>query len=293
MKKSETIVAIKGFDANLRCREFQFAIGETYTHDGKVSACESGFHACEYALDVFGYYPPSDSRYCIVEQSGEIDRHADDSKIASASITVKAEIRIPEIVTRAVDWIIARIDRSLEQSVTAGDRSAATNTGYRSAATNTGDRSAATNTGYQSAATNTGYRSAATNTGYQSAATNTGDRSAATNTGNWSAATNTGYQSAATNTGYQSAATNTGDRSAATNTGNWSAASVEGKYAVAISTGTDSKAMASKSSAIVLVNRDAEGAIRHIRASKVGENGIEAGKWYALDDAGEFVEATP
>jgi hypothetical protein len=275
MKKSETIVAIKGFDANLRCREFQFAIGETYTHDGKVSACESGFHACEYALDVFGYYPPSDSRYCIVEQSGEIDRHADDSKIASASITVKAEIRIPEIVTRAVDWIIARIDRSLEQSVTAGDRSAATNTGYRSAATNTGDRSAATNTGYQSAATNTGYQSAATNTGYRSAATNTGDRSAATNTGNWSAATNTGYQSAATNTG---------DRSAA---------SVEGKYAVAISTGTDSKAMASKSSAIVLVNRDAEGAIRHIRASKVGENGIEAGKWYALDDAGEFVEATP
>ena len=36
--------------------------------------------------------------------------------------------------------------------------------------------------------------------------------------------------------------------------------------------------------------RDADGNIVHIRASKVGENGIKAGVWYTLDANGEFLE---
>ena len=43
--------------------------------------------------------------------------------------------------------------------------------------------------------------------------------------------------------------------------------------------------------AIVLSNRDDEGVIHHIRASKVGENGIKPDTWYSLDDSGNFVEA--
>ena len=48
--------------------------------------------------------------------------------------------------------------------------------------------------------------------------------------------------------------------------------------------------MAEKTGAIVLVNRDEYWNIRHIRASKVGENGVVAGKWYELDASGNFVE---
>ncbi|HHQ9177257.1 TPA: DUF7666 domain-containing protein, partial [Yersinia enterocolitica] len=199
----ETVITFKGFDQNLQCRGYQFEIGKTFTHEGKVEACGSGFHACEAPFDVFGYYSPANSRYAVTESFGTIDREEDgDTKIASASITITAELTIPQFIQRGIDWIWSKVDKSLEQQIMNGYRSAATNTGYRSAATNTGDRSAATNTGNQSAATNTGDRSAATNTGNQSAATNTGDRSAATNTGDRSAATNTGNQSAATNTGY-------------------------------------------------------------------------------------------
>ncbi|HDL6731519.1 TPA: hypothetical protein ACMFR0_004574 [Yersinia enterocolitica] len=279
----ETVITFKGFDQNLQCRGYQFEIGKTFTHEGKVEACGSGFHACESPFDVFGYYSPADSRYAVTESFGTIDREEDgDTKIASASITITAELTLPQFIQRGIDWIWSKVDKSLEQQIMTGDWSAATNTG---------DQSAATNTGYQSAATNTGNRSAATNTGDQSAATNTGNQSAATNTGYQSAATNTGDQSAATNTGYQSAATNTGNRSAATNTGNRSAAEVSGSQSVAASFGESGKAKASENGAIVLCYRNDDGEIIHIRASKVGENGIKPDVWYSLNEDGEFEEA--
>ncbi|EPM8613360.1 DUF7666 domain-containing protein [Salmonella enterica subsp. enterica serovar Meleagridis] len=315
---TKEIVTFKGFNKDLKCRGFQFAIGETFHHDGKVEACGSGFHACECPFDVFSYYPPAESRYAETISFGITDsEEGGDTKIASSSITIKDELTLPQFIQRGIEWIWSKIDKSLEQQIMCGNRSAATNTGYQSAATNTGYQSAATNTGNRSAATNTGYQSAATNTGDQSAATNTGDwsaatntgyQSAATNTGDWSAATNTGYQSAATNTGnrsaatntgYQSAATNTGDRSAATNTGYQSAATntgyqsaaeVSGSQSVAASLGIEGKARASEGGAIVLCYRDEDGELIHIRASKVGENGIMPNTWYQLDKDGEFVE---
>ncbi|EHA9271659.1 hypothetical protein GXP78_002616 [Salmonella enterica] len=306
---TKEIVTFKGFNKDLKCRGFQFAIGETFHHDGKVEACGSGFHACECPFDVFSYYPPAESRYAETISFGITDsEEGGDTKIASSSITIKDELTLPQFIQRGIEWIWSKIDKSLEQQIMCGSWSAATNTGNRSAATNTGYQSAATNTGYQSAATNTGDWSAATNTGYQSAATNTGDWSAATNTGNrsaatntgdwsaatntgsWSAATNTGNRSAATNTGNRSAATNTGYQSAATNTGNRSAAEVSGSQSVAASLGIEGKARASEGGAIVLCYRDEDGELIHIRASKVGENGIMPNTWYQLDKDGEFVE---
>jgi len=240
------IVAFKGFDANFQCRGFQYEVGKTYTHDGAVVRCASGgFHACEFPLDVFSYYPPSDSRYAMVRASGSIDRGDEsDTKFATASLEIVAELRIPDIVSRTEEWILARVDSTKKES-------------------NTGDQSAAINMGY---------------------------RSAATNMGNRSVATNMGYRSAATNMGHQSAAINTGEQSAAINTGNRSAAEVSGTASVAIATGAASKARAGVGGAIVLVNRGAQGNIRHIRAAKVGD-GIKADVWYSLGDDGEFVEA--
>ncbi|KSK01776.1 hypothetical protein APA30_24795 [Pseudomonas aeruginosa] len=274
----EVVTAYKGFKQDLTCRGYQFEIGGTYKHEGEVEACASGFHSCEYPLDVFGYYAPGESRFAIVKASGQLSRHDDDSKIASATLVVEAEISMPTMISRAIDWIMSKIDKSVEQTVVGGT---ASNTGYQSAASNTGNRSAASNTGNRSAASNTGNRSAASNTGYRSAASNTGDYSAASNTGDYSAASNTGNRSAASNTGYQSAASNTGYQSAA---------EVSGKESVAASLGIEGRARASAGSAIVLCHRDDEGRLIHIRASKVGENGVEPDTWYQLNAEGEFVE---
>ncbi|WP_136441754.1 DUF7666 domain-containing protein [Haemophilus influenzae] len=289
-EENKEIIAYKGFKQDWTCRGYQYEVGKTYEHKGNVEACESGFHACEYPLDVLSYYSPAVSKFAVVKMSGETSKDSDDTKIASAKITIETEINLPEMIKKAVEWIKGKVDWDAAKVSNTGYWSAATNTGYRSVATNTGDWSAATNTGDRSVATNTGYRSVATNTGDQSAATNTGDRSVATNTGYWSAVTNTGDRSVATNTGYRSVATNTGDQSAATNTGDQSVAEVSGKQSIAVALGWQSKAKASINGAIVCVYRNHDGELIHIKASKVGENNIKADTWYTLDKIGEFVE---
>ncbi len=167
----------KGFDKDLKCRDYQFEVGKEYEEE-KADICNCGFHACENPLDVFSYYPPADSRYCEVDLDVN-DQKSDDSKRVGKHIKINAEIGLPGLIKAGVEYTKDQVDWEHAKVSNTGDRSAATNTGKRSAATNTGYLSAATNTGDQSAATNTGNRSAATNTGYQSAATVTGKESVA------------------------------------------------------------------------------------------------------------------
>ena len=43
-KKNTSVVAYKGFNKNWQCRYYQFEVGKTFEHEGKVQRCESGFH---------------------------------------------------------------------------------------------------------------------------------------------------------------------------------------------------------------------------------------------------------
>ena len=303
------IVSIKGFGLDWKCRDFQYALGQIYTHTGVVSACNGGFHAIEgYPLEVFDYYAPGNSRYAEVRQTGELSRHEGDSKLASAKITIGVELRVHDLVERAVKWIVAQCkpadtrysegNRSAASST--GDQSAASSTGDQSAASSTGDQSAASSTGYQSAASSTGYRSAASSTGYQSAASSTGNRSAASSTGyqsaasstgNRSAASSTGNRSAASSTGNQSAASSTGNRSAASSTGYRSAASSTGDQSAAMSSGVEGRVMGAEGCALFLVYRDPDTLdVRHAWAGIAGQNGIKPLCWYKLSSDGQPVE---
>jgi len=180
---SETITGFKGFDKDLKCKDYQYEVGKEFEEEGKIEACSNGFHFCENPLDVLGYYPPYDekgsNRYCIVKGSGNIDRDGDDTKVACSKLYISAEIGLKGIIEAGVKFILDKVNWKDNKKSNTGDQSAATNTGYQSAATNTGYRSAATNTGYQSAATNTGYQSAAEVTGKESIAIVTGKDSKA------------------------------------------------------------------------------------------------------------------
>lgn len=159
----------KGFDKDLKCRDFQYEIGKEYTEE-KADICNYGFHACEFPMDVFGYYPPSDSRYCEVDLEENDQKSSDDSKRVGKKISVKAEIGIAGIIKAGVEYIKEQVDWEDDKVTNTGDYSAATNTGNRSAATNTGDQSAATNTGNYSATIVEGKESIALAAGIKSKA---------------------------------------------------------------------------------------------------------------------------
>lgn len=152
----ETVTSIKGFDQSFACRDFKFEVGQTYEHTGPVKACESGFHAISgHPLEVLSYYPPTTSRYAIVTQSGTLARHCEDSKIASARITIEAEIQLPQLIERAVKWVFDRAKWS-EGSIATGNNEGATASGDSGAATASGVSGAATASGYRGAATASG-----------------------------------------------------------------------------------------------------------------------------------------
>ena len=134
----------KGFDKDLKCRDFQYEIGKGYEED-------TGFHACENPLDVFGYYAPADSRYCEVELDAN-DQKSDDSKRAGKKISIKAEIGIAGIIKAGLEYIKGQVNWDDDKKSNTGDYSAATNTGNCSAATVEGKESVAMAIGYNSKA---------------------------------------------------------------------------------------------------------------------------------------------
>ena len=135
----EVIKTYKGFNKDMTCRDFQYEEGKEYETD-RAEACECGFHACEYPLDVFSYYPPGTSVYHEVEQSGEFDK-SDSDKVASTKIKIGARIDIAGIVKAAISYIKERITNENN----AEPRKAAT-AGYKGAAT-AGSYGAATSRG--------------------------------------------------------------------------------------------------------------------------------------------------
>ena len=151
--KKTWIKAYKGFDKDLKCRHFQYEIGKTY-EEPTAELCNSGFHACEYPLDVFAYYAPGDmSRYCEVDLDDVSDKKGnDDSKRCGKKIAVKAEIGIAGLVKASVDFVMENIKDEKKASTNTGDYSASTNTGSRSKADVSGKGSVAAALGIDSKA---------------------------------------------------------------------------------------------------------------------------------------------
>ena len=151
-EKTAVFTAYKGFDTDLKCRGFRYEIGKTYHHAGSVAVCASGFHACLNPLDVFNYYSPPSSRFCIVDAFGEIQSHHEDSKIASASITIQAEIKLPEIIKNAVSFVMGLVNASKTTTATTGYYAHATTTGERANAATAGAHAVACALGFASKA---------------------------------------------------------------------------------------------------------------------------------------------
>ena len=173
----EVIRSYKGFNRDMTCRYKQYEEGKEYEEE-HAEACDCGMHACEYPLDCFGYYDPAHSIYHVVEQSGEISRHYDDSKVASTKMKIGARLDIRGLVSAAIEYTKSRTTTEFTdpERATAGNYGAATAGNYGAATA--GNRGAAT-AGDSGAAT-AGDRGAAT-AGDSGAATSRGSSASGEN----------------------------------------------------------------------------------------------------------------
>ena len=73
--------------------------------DGKIKMCNRGFHACESPFDVFDHYTMIDSRFCEVEQDGNISKKDRGTKICSSKIKIKAELKLADMINLGVEWL--------------------------------------------------------------------------------------------------------------------------------------------------------------------------------------------
>ena len=177
----EVIKAYKGFNKDMTCRDFRYEEGKEYEED-RAEACSCGFHACEHPLDCLGYYDPAHSVYHEVEQSGEISKRSDDTKVASTKIKIGARVSIAGLVQAAIEYTKERVKPEAEANEDYGASSA------------TGDYGASSATGDYGASSATGYCGASSATGYCGASSATGDYGASSATGNCGASSATGYK---------------------------------------------------------------------------------------------------
>ena len=159
------VKSYKGFNKDMTCRGFQYEEGKEYEEES-VEVCDHGFHACEYPLDCLNYYSPNESVYHEVEQSGEIQKHNDDTKVASTKIKIGAEISIAGLVKAAIEYTVKRVNKEAESdenhgaSSATGDCGASSATGNCGASSATGDCGASSATGNCGASSATGYKGA-------------------------------------------------------------------------------------------------------------------------------------
>jgi hypothetical protein len=271
--------ACKGFDKNLRCRDFQYEVGGEYTEE-TAELCNRGPHACENPLDTLRYYRPGDSRYCEVEIEDNGERSSDDSKVCGKHIRIGAEIGLKGVINAGVRFVFDKCESATEECAS-GVRGNAAASGWRGNAAASGERGNAAASGERGNAAASGLNGNAAASGLNGNAAASGER------GNAAAS---GLNGNAAASGLSGNAAASGRRGTASVTGPDGKASALGEQCLAVAWGQDSLARGAVGNWIVVSERDDDGNIIDAKIAKVDGDTIKADTWYTLKN-GEMVEA--
>ena len=244
--------AYKGFDKDLKCREFQYEVGKEYEEENSA-LCKKGFHACENPLDTFRYYRPTDSRYCEVDVDDNGERNSTDSKVCGKHIKISAEIGLKGVINAGVRFVFDKCESATEENASgeSGNAAASGESGNAAASGNLGNAAAS---GWSGNAAASGERGNAAASGWR---------------GNAAAS---GWRGTAVVTGFAGRATALGEQ------------------CLAVAWGEDSLARGTVGNWIVVSERDDDGNIIDVKIAKVDGDTVKADTWYKLVN-GEIMEA--
>ncbi len=279
-KTTETVIAYKSFDKNLRCRGYQYAIGETFTHDGPVKQCESGFHACQNPLDVLDYYGLEDgNRFARVTLGGKIDR-SDDRKWAAAEITVTAELKLPDLIADAIKFVRDACGKGAEGvQAASGDSSQLAASGYSSQLAASGNYSQLAASGNYSKLAASGNSSQLAASGNSSQLAASGYSSKLAASGNYSQLAASGDYSRLAASGNYSSLAASGNSSQLAASGYYSQLEISGAKSAAAAVGPGSRVKAAAGCPVAICEYDADYNPISFATGIAGQDGVPADTW--------------
>jgi hypothetical protein len=287
-KDKETgVVGFKGFDKDLKCRDFQYKIGEEFSQQENIGLCDSGFHFCEMPLNVFSYYPlQNGNRYASVIGKGKVK--SDEGKSVTDKIFISSEIDIAGIVKASVKYISEKAKVGgifKKKNATSGDDAhSATSGSYAHSATSGDDAHSATSGYGANSATSGDDAHSATSGKRANSATSGDDAHSATSGDDAHSATSGSYAHSATS----------GKRANSATSGYGAHSATSGDDAIAVSVGRKAKAKASLGCFIVLAEwkegkEFTDAKPLGVISAKVDGKKIKADQWYKAVN-GSFVE---
>jgi len=181
LNKPVVVYGFKGYDKDLKCRNFQYEIGKEFEHTGEVSHCSSGFHFVKNPLDIFKYYPPKNgNRFTEVTGTGEISEDTKDTKIAVSKLKIGVEVNLRSIIETGVKFIFEKVKTTKDlKETSSGYSSTSASSGNYSTSASSGDYSTSASSGYSSTSASSGDYSTSASSGNYSKAKVTGKNSIA------------------------------------------------------------------------------------------------------------------
>ena len=252
---NKPIKSYKAFDENMRCRGFQYEVGKEYDMNGDIQCCKRGFHACESPMEVWDYYDMLTSRFAEVEQSGKISTEADSTKICSSHITIKAELKLADIINIGVEWLK---DLTAPSKVKADDAELNDN-GVRGAQIgSSGDSAKIGSSGYSAKIGSSGYSAKIGSSGYSAKIGSSGDYAKIGSSGDYAKIGSSGdyakigssgYSAKIGSSGYSAKIGSSGDSAKIGSSGDYAKIGSSGDYAKIGSSGDYAKIGSSGDSA--------------------------------------------
>ena len=112
-KSSNIITGYKAFDPDFTCRGYQYKVGKTFKHNGKIGRMYSeGFHFCHKdPFDVFEYYPLVHRKHGLPTRFAKVSApkkdtivgsYADDRCVTS-KISIDEEITLDDLINEQIE----------------------------------------------------------------------------------------------------------------------------------------------------------------------------------------------
>ena len=97
--KEMEVKGYKVFEPDWKCRDFQYAVGETFEEDVNPVCCNRGFHFCKQLKDCFNYYPFNpENKVAEVIALGDVDDGSENDKCCTNKIQIVKEISWEEVL---------------------------------------------------------------------------------------------------------------------------------------------------------------------------------------------------